>query len=135
MTRHKMVSKLQAPSHAIGMTLSERTVCIADQVVLTTMLPVRPHVKSCCLRARYTPLHSVTDWTLATAESVLRLACKVFDTEIACITMLTGDAYTIINGTGLAPGPAPAQWGFCGWSFLNSWHELLVVEDLQQDLR
>ena len=79
----------------------------------------------------YTALHSVADWSATTAESVLRLACKVFDTEMACVTMLTGDAYSIIHGTGtLAPGPAPAQWGFCGWSFLNSCHELLVVEDL-----
>ena len=70
------------------------------------------------------------------AESLLRLACKVFDAEMGCVTMLTGDAYLIVHGCDpLSPGPAPFQWGFCGWSFLNSCHELLVVEDLREDLR
>jgi GAF domain-containing protein len=27
------------------------------------------------------------------------------------------------------------RWGFCGWSFLNSHHELLVVEDMDSDAR
>ena len=27
------------------------------------------------------------------------------------------------------------RWGYCGWSFLNDNHELLVVEDLTQDTR
>lgn len=27
------------------------------------------------------------------------------------------------------------RWGFCGWSFLNSHHELLVVEDMDVDAR
>lgn len=97
-----------------------------------------PPCSACCPRRTQTAeginaLRTVKDVDI---EGVLRLACKVFDTDMACITMLTGDAYSIVQGTGmLAPGPAPAQWGFCGWSFLNSCHELLVVEDLAQDLR
>lgn len=27
------------------------------------------------------------------------------------------------------------RWGFCGWSFLNAHHELLVVEDMDADAR
>lgn len=27
------------------------------------------------------------------------------------------------------------RWGFCGWSFLNSHHELLVVQDMDADAR
>lgn len=70
------------------------------------------------------------------AESLLRLVCKVFNCDMASCTLLTGDAYHIVVGTGvLLPGICPDRWGFCAWSFLNSNHELLVVEDLKKDVR
>lgn len=70
------------------------------------------------------------------ADSILRLACKVFASDMACCSLLTGDAYHVIAGTGpLLPGICPDRWGFCAWSFLNSNHELLVVEDLKNDVR
>ncbi|KAL3147321.1 hypothetical protein ABBQ32_002806 [Trebouxia sp. C0010 RCD-2024] len=69
-------------------------------------------------------------------NSILRLACKVFASDMACCSLLTGDAYHVIAGTGpLLPGICPDRWGFCAWSFLNSNHELLVVEDLKNDVR
>lgn len=41
-----------------------------------------------------------------------------------------------LQGCGsLSPGVCPDRWGFCGWSFLNDNHELLVVEDLKRDAR
>lgn len=70
------------------------------------------------------------------AESLLRLACKVFRCDMACCTLLTGDAYNVIGGAGiLRPGVCPDRWGFCAWSFLNSNHELLIVEDTKIDVR
>lgn len=70
------------------------------------------------------------------AESMLRLACKIFDCDMACCTLLTGDAYHVLAGAGiLRPGICPDRWGFCAWSFLNSNHELLVVEDVKKDVR
>ena len=70
------------------------------------------------------------------AESLLHLVCKVFSCDMALCTLLTGVAYHIVAGTGvLVPGICPDRWGFCAWSFLNSNHELLVVEDLKKDAR
>ena len=70
------------------------------------------------------------------AESMLRLACKVFECDMACCTLLTGDAYHVLAGAGiLRPGICPDRWGFCAWSFLNSNHELVVVEDTKNDIR
>ena len=70
------------------------------------------------------------------AESLLRLVCKVFSCDMASCTLLTGTAYHIVAATGLLlPGICPDRWGFCAWSFLNSNHELLVVEDLKKDAR
>ena len=80
--------------------------------------------------------HGLLTWAHCSAESLLRLVCKVFCCDMASCTLLTGDAYHIVAGTGLLlPGICPARWGFCAWSFLNSNHELLVVEDLKQDAR
>ncbi len=78
----------------------------------------------------------VPDACCVHAESMLRLACKIFDCDMACCTLLTGDAYHVLAGAGiLRPGICPDRWGFCAWSFLNSNHELLVVEDVKRDVR
>ena len=78
----------------------------------------------------------VPDACCVHAESMLRLACKIFDCDMACCTLLTGDAYHVLAGAGiLRPGVCPDRWGFCAWSFLNSNHELLVVEDVKKDVR
>ncbi len=96
----------------------------------------------CNWRARYrhATQHAVHHFALipclANAESMLRLACKIFSCDMACCTLLTGDAYHVLAGAGiLRPGICPDRWGFCAWSFLNSNHELLVVEDLKNDVR
>lgn len=71
-----------------------------------------------------------------TAESTLRLLCKVFDVETATVSLLTGERIHLVAACGaLAPTICPDRWGFCGWSFLNSTHELNVVEDMEADTR
>lgn len=69
-------------------------------------------------------------------ESMLRLLCTVFDTESATCALLTGECIYIVGGCGvLYPTICPDRWGFCGWSFINAVHELLVVEDMDCDAR
>jgi hypothetical protein len=60
---------------------------------------------------------------------MLRLLCKVFDVETATVALLTGQAIYITAACGALPTcVCPDRWGFCGWSFLNSHHELLVSD-------
>ena len=89
---------------------------------------------TCCLAQL---LHVIREtYSSDGAESMLRLACKVFGCDMACCTLLTGDAYHVLAGAGiLRPGICPDRWGFCAWSFLNSNHELVVVEDTKNDIR
>jgi GAF domain-containing protein len=69
-------------------------------------------------------------------ESVLRLLCTVFDTDTATVALLTGECVYLTGACGgLWPCICPDRWGFCGWSFLNANHELLVIEDMEKDLR
>ncbi|GBF95008.1 hypothetical protein Rsub_07509 [Raphidocelis subcapitata] len=69
-------------------------------------------------------------------ESMLRLLCAVFGTDTASCALLTGECIHIAGGCGaLWPCVCPDRWGFCGWSFLNAVHELLVIEDLDADAR
>eukprot|EP00775_Hariotina_reticulata_P005278 gene5278-5513_t len=69
-------------------------------------------------------------------EGMLRLLCKVFGVETATVALLTGEAIYITGACGALPVCiCPDRWGFCGWSFLNSHHELLIVEDMTKDAR
>lgn len=69
-------------------------------------------------------------------ESMLRLLCTIFDTDTATCALLTGECIYIVAGCGaLYPCVCPDRWGFCGWSFLNSVHEMLVIEDMDTDAR
>lgn len=71
--------------------------------------------------------------TLATQPGRLALLIIFY---FCAVTLLTGDIIYITGACGaLAPGICPSRWGFCGWSFLNSMHELLVCEDLSSDAR
>lgn len=70
------------------------------------------------------------------AEAMLRVLCHVFDVETANVALLTGECIYITGGCGVVgPGICPDRWGFCGWSFVNANHEMLVCEDLTQDAR
>ena len=70
------------------------------------------------------------------AESVLRLLCEVFQVETATVALLTGECIYLTGACGALPVcVCPDRWGFCGWSFLNAVHELLVVEDMSTDAR
>ena len=71
------------------------------------------------------------------AESMLRLLCSVFETDTANVALLSGSCISLAGGCGAvaAGNVVPEQWGYCGWSFLNSHHELLVVEDASKDAR
>ncbi|WIA42087.1 hypothetical protein OEZ86_009363 [Tetradesmus obliquus] len=69
-------------------------------------------------------------------EGMLRLLCTVFNVETATVALLTGEAIYITGACGALPTCiCPDRWGFCGWSFVNSHHELLVVEDMDKDAR
>ncbi|KAI8471183.1 MAG: kinase-like domain-containing protein, partial [Monoraphidium minutum] len=69
-------------------------------------------------------------------EAMLRLLCAVFDTDTATCALLTGECIYIVGGCGaIQPCICPDRWGFCGWSFLNAVHELLVIEDMDTDAR
>jgi hypothetical protein len=58
---------------------------------------------------------------------MLRLLCKVFGVQTATVALLTGEAIYITGACGaLEACVCPDRWGFCGWSFTNSTHELLV---------
>ena len=70
------------------------------------------------------------------AESILRLLCTIFDTDTATCALLTGKAIYLTGACGvLSVCECPARWGFCGWSFLNANHDMLIVEDMDQDNR
>lgn len=97
-----------------------------------------PPKPACCPERSQTTegIHKLRQAQDAEIESILRLVCKIFESDMACCTLLTGDAYHILAGVGIMdPGICPDRWGFCAWSFLNSNHELLVIEDLKEDLR
>eukprot|EP00877_Chromochloris_zofingiensis_P005777 jgi/Chrzof1/151/Cz01g05080.t1 len=69
-------------------------------------------------------------------ESMLRLLCIAFDVESTAVGLLTGEYIHVSGGCGaLSCGICPDRWGFCGWSFINANHELLVIEDMSKDTR
>lgn len=63
---------------------------------------------------------------------MLRLLCTAFGGDTASVAFLTGDSIQVRGCGVLSCGACPERWGFCGWSFLEHTHTLLVVEDLRE---
>jgi hypothetical protein len=56
--------------------------------------------------------------------------------DAAILSLITGELFYLV----CPRGPTPLEFGsdrcsFSGWSFLNTEHDLIIVEDLQTDRR
>lgn len=73
------------------------------------------------------------------AAPLLDLACKVFNTRTACVTIVDDRQMFIVEGRGQAqPSYVPdSAWGsgFCCWTTVSSVPSVLLVEDALDDAR